>query len=217
MDDDVTPAPERWLPIADWEGLYEASSYGRFRSLPRRTRTGIHGGGVLKLFPGAQGYYMVKLWRNGKSTTRMAHRLIAQTFLGPRPEGLEIRHLNDDKLDNRLVNLCYGTRSENKKDSVRNGIHPNTRQTHCKRGHEFTPENTYSPPGQPTHRVCIACTRSGIKPGAFNRNKTHCKRGHELNAENAYTKRDGGRDCRICRRERVRAREQEKREQAKRL
>jgi len=202
---DATPAPERWLPIRDWEGRYEASSYGRFRSIPRRTRTGVRGGGILKLFPGAQGYYMVKLWRDGKPTTKMAHRLIAQTFLGPRPDGLEIRHLNDNKLDNRLVNLVYGTRSENKLDSVRNGIHPMTRKTHCSKGHEYTPENTYWKPrkGRTPQRVCIKCTRNGIKPGAHNRNKTACKRGHEYNEVNTYTTADGRRDCRVCRRERV--------------
>ncbi len=202
--EDVTPEPERWLPIADWVGLYEASSYGRFRSIPRKTRTGVRGGGVLKLFPGAQGYHMVKLWRDGKPTTKMAHRLIAQTFLGPRPAGLEIRHLNDDKLDNRLVNLVYGTRSENKQDEVRNGRNHHSNKTRCPQGHEYTPENTYYRPSNPNNRVCIKCTRNGVKPGAFNRNKTRCKRGHELNEENTYVKRDGGRDCRICRRERRR-------------
>lgn len=30
-------------------------------------------------------------------------------------------------------------------------------RTHCKRGHEMTPGNTYTPPGQPTWRVCRTC------------------------------------------------------------
>jgi hypothetical protein len=30
-------------------------------------------------------------------------------------------------------------------------------KTHCKRGHEFTPENTYRRPSQPNYRYCRAC------------------------------------------------------------
>jgi hypothetical protein len=36
------------------------------------------------------------------------------------------------------------------------------RQTHCERGHEFTPENTYTwtDSGGGTHRQCRACNRA---------------------------------------------------------
>lgn len=30
-------------------------------------------------------------------------------------------------------------------------------QTHCKQGHAFTPENTYSPPKKPMSRECRRC------------------------------------------------------------
>lgn len=32
-------------------------------------------------------------------------------------------------------------------------------KTHCKRGHEFTEENTYLPPKRPTARECKTCIR----------------------------------------------------------
>jgi hypothetical protein len=41
-------------------------------------------------------------------------------------------------------------------DSVLKGRHNGVRKTHCKRGHEFTDENTYFRDGQ---RHCKACTR----------------------------------------------------------
>jgi HNH endonuclease/NUMOD4 motif len=197
--------PEEWRPIPDWGDLYEASDRGRVRRIVGRNGRGWYDRiTIRKLRVGKQGYYTVQLWRDCKPTTMMVHRLVAQAFIGPRPDGLEIRHLNDNKLDNRLVNLVYGTRSENKKDSVRNGIHPMTRRTRCPSGHEYTPENTYWKPrkGKPPQRVCIKCTRNGIKPGAFNRNKTYCPKKHEYTPENTFVNSKGSRECRTCLRER---------------
>jgi hypothetical protein len=42
--------------------------------------------------------------------------LIALAFLGPRPFGMEVRHLNGIATDNRLENLEYATRSRNIQD-----------------------------------------------------------------------------------------------------
>lgn len=156
--DDVTH--ERWLPIAGWEDLYEVSDLGRVRSLKGRNGWGYYDKvTVLKPRVGKQGYFMVRLWRDGIPTTKMVHRLVAWTFLGPRPKHLEIRHLDDHKLNNQLTNLVYGTRSENKQDSVRNGIHPESNKTHCPYNHEYTPENTYRTPSRPNARFCRKCTR----------------------------------------------------------
>jgi hypothetical protein len=44
------------------------------------------------------------------------HYLVLLVFIGERPEGLEIDHINRNKLDNRLCNLKYCTSSENKKN-----------------------------------------------------------------------------------------------------
>jgi hypothetical protein len=37
----------------------------------------------------------------------MVHDVIAEAFLGPCPEGMEVRHSNGDLLDNRASNLAY--------------------------------------------------------------------------------------------------------------
>jgi len=61
------------------------------------------------------------------------------------------------------------------------------RFTHCRRGHEFTPENTYTQPnGQRTCRICSG--KSARKK------KTHCKRGHPRTPENLTV----GRSCKLC-------------------
>ena len=133
-------------------GVYAGlSAAGRWGYYPKIT--------VLKPRVGVQGYLTVGLWRDGVSQTNMVHRLVARAFYGPRPDDLEIRHLDDDKLNNWVVNLIYGTRRENKLDAVRNGIHDQSRKTHCPRKHEYTEENTYHSPGRPNARWCRKCTR----------------------------------------------------------
>lgn len=125
MNDHPTPpleVAERWLPVVGWEGLYEVSDLGRVRALPRMTATGIHGGRRPELaqFPGSNGYMRVKLSLNGRSKRFMVHHLVTDAFLGPIPRGLVRRHLNDNRSDNRLVNLTFGTYADNAQDAMRN-------------------------------------------------------------------------------------------------
>jgi hypothetical protein len=74
-----------------------------------------------KLKPGTSpgGYLHVSL---GQGNTRTVHSLVAITYLGARPSGYDVRHLNGNKLDNSLDNLSYGTRLENIHDSIRLGV-----------------------------------------------------------------------------------------------
>jgi len=68
----------------------------------------------------SHGYLVVSLW-DGRKYNRTVHSLVAEAFLGPRPQGHEVRHLNDDRYDNRIENLAYGTHSDNMRDAQRNG------------------------------------------------------------------------------------------------
>lgn len=138
---------EEWKPVPGYEDLYEVSTLGRVRR-----------GGRLKRLPiNNQGRRNVGLWRGGKGLTVMVHRLVAETFLGPCPEGLWVCHRDGDCLNNQVSNLYYGSPSDNAKDRVAHGNHFNAEKTHCIRGHEFTPENTYKVPTG--GRRCKACVR----------------------------------------------------------
>jgi hypothetical protein len=59
------------------------------------------------------GLRVVCLFLGGRRSEVVAVRaLVAEAFIGPRPEGLEIGHLNHDRLDCRAENLAYLPRSE---------------------------------------------------------------------------------------------------------
>lgn len=64
------------------------------------------------------GYHGVGLGPHGNKLT---HGLMMEAFYGRLPDGCEVCHNNGNKLDNRLVNLRYGTHSENQLDRSSHG------------------------------------------------------------------------------------------------
>lgn len=101
----------------------------------------------------SRGYLLVRVGR--AINPQPVHRLVMLAFVGPRPEGQEVRHLDGDPTNNRLGNLAYGTPSENSYDAIRHGTHPTASKTHCPAGHAYDEQNTYrSPRGD---RRCRAC------------------------------------------------------------
>jgi HNH endonuclease/NUMOD4 motif len=141
---------ERWLPIAGYEDYYKVSDFGRIQSRPRQGTKG----GVLKPGTKASGHLVVILCANGAKTTRRVHQLVLEAFTGPCPPGLEALHDDGNPANNAWTNLRYGTHTANMRDAVRHGTNRNTAKTHCARGHEFTPENTYT---HGNRRACREC------------------------------------------------------------
>lgn len=122
---------ERWAPVPGY-GRYQVSDQGNVRS--NRTPR-------LKPIP-LRGHLKVNLYYEGSrwATGHYIHRLVADAFV--EGAGPVVRHLDGNPLNNVWTNLAWGTQSDNILDAVQHGTHNNARKTHCKRGHELTPENT---------------------------------------------------------------------------
>lgn len=147
-----------WRPIPGWTGLYEASSDGQIRSLDRLTINGRRvKGRTLKSFPQPKGYQIVVLARDGGRFAFALHRLIAETFLGPKPDGMVTCHNDGDKNNNAAANLRYDTTSANELDKVAHGANTNSNKTHCPQGHPYDEVNTHHRPNQ--GRKCRTCHR----------------------------------------------------------
>ena len=75
---------------------------------------------------------------DGSKQTICVHVLVIEAFVGPRPPGLMVRHLDGDTTNNRAQNLAYGTSADNYADMVKHG-----RQTAAGASHHkavMTPE-----------------------------------------------------------------------------
>lgn len=127
---------EKWLPIPEWEGLYEVSDQGRVLSVRRKL--------IRKLQPDVHDAYLtVNLSRDGTVKKYFVHRLVLLTFVGPCPEGMESRHLNGKPDDNRLHNLKWDTRIANARDKYEHRTVYQHAIEQCPAGHDYNEANTY--------------------------------------------------------------------------
>lgn len=97
------------------------------------------------------------LFHISKGESALAHRFSFEFHVGPIPEGLVIDHLCRNRLCVNPDHLEPVTDEENRRRGAGYGIQ-NGMRDHCKHGHEYTPENTYTDPSKGTVR-CRECAR----------------------------------------------------------
>ena len=120
---------ENWKAVPGHEGVYEVSDHGRVKSLNRTILVTRKGRKIRRRFPGQmisihtdkRGYQRLCLQKAGEVRPVQVSWIVMEAFVGPRPPGQVVRHLDDNKSNNRLSNLAYGTVADNAEDARRNG------------------------------------------------------------------------------------------------
>lgn len=117
---------EVWQDIPDYEGLYQASTYGCIRGLSRirKVREGIFctlEEKILKQSVDTYGYRTVDLCKNGRKTNFKAHQLIAKTFLFNPYNYRCVNHKDECKTNNNVSNLEFCTYLYNNRYGTRSG------------------------------------------------------------------------------------------------
>lgn len=101
---------ELWKQLARWEGIYEISNYGRVKRVDGNNCAKV---GHIMGTSLVNGYPVVRLRYKGRTERNTVHSHVAESFIGPRPLGMQINHINGIRNDNRLENLEYCTPAQN--------------------------------------------------------------------------------------------------------
>lgn len=118
---------EEWKEIPGYEGLYECSNFGKVRTCPIHITTEC-GYYVFsdreEVNQFQRGKYLdVYLVKGPEIKMHRVHKLVLWTFVGFPPDNKPHgRHLDDQKNNNRLDNLAWGSAQENVQDAIRNGV-----------------------------------------------------------------------------------------------
>lgn len=122
---------EIWKDVVGYEKYYSVSNLGNIKIHDSIRRCVLRDGRPWqrvakgKIFKGNinnHGYYSVGFSKNGITKTFSVHSIVANAFIGPRPEGLDINHKNGVKTDNYVSNLEYITRKQNINHAIKIGI-----------------------------------------------------------------------------------------------
>lgn len=118
---DIVRAVE-WREIPGWDG-YRVSNKGVVQSCKGPGPQGILPGQWrdLKPRPAKNGYLYVNPSQNGKAVNVAVHHMVLIAFGFARPDGMEARHANGNRQDNRLENLSWSTHIENERDKIWHG------------------------------------------------------------------------------------------------
>lgn len=123
-----------------------------------------------------------RVW-NGEKHIR-AHWVLLSS---PVPKGMSACHHCDNRACVNPEHIFIGTAKQNAQDMVLKKRHPCLKKTHCKRGHQFTPENTEIDPKG--HRYCRECYRQDLAGGYWSYKRQQERRArNELIRSKALTK-----------------------------
>lgn len=113
---------EEWKAVAECNGEYYVSSWGRVKSLKfgkeRILKPGLIGNG----YPSVDLRYL-----NKKRKIQKIHRLVALAFISNPEKKGDVNHKDGNKCNNHVENLEWMTRKENIQHAWDNGLYESTR------------------------------------------------------------------------------------------
>lgn len=107
---------EEWISVNQYYN-YMISNFGKVLN----TKTGR----ILNPIKSKQGYLKVNLYINGKGKMFYIHRLVAEHFVSGYKDGLQVNHIDGNKLNNVFTNLEWCTVGENSRHAYDCGLKKN--------------------------------------------------------------------------------------------
>ena len=109
---------EIWKDIVGFDGQYQISNNGRYKSVEREVvlkdgRVRVFKSKILKPFISKSGYPTATLSISGKNIKRSVHRLVAETFIENSFNKSDVNHIDGNKENNKVENLEWVSHSEN--------------------------------------------------------------------------------------------------------
>lgn len=166
---------EQWKPVTGYEKWYEVSDTGLIRTTGawRRRKDGTPyrlKPRVLKPSSSKRGGYkrVILYAPESPPKTVLVHREVLRAFSREPSLGEQALHGNGDPQDNRLINLRWGSASDNMYDRARHGTDHNRNKNTCPRGHTLEVPNLQGQKMRLGYRCCRSChqARSDLYNGS---------------------------------------------------
>jgi hypothetical protein len=120
---------EIWKDVIGYEGIYQINKNGDVKSLKRNTPgTFTTIDKIIKKQIDLKGYFVYKLSKNGKTTTKSLHRLIAIHFIENPNNEKCVNHKDGNRLNNDISNLEWCSYSYNSLHGYKNNGRINSRR-----------------------------------------------------------------------------------------
>lgn len=117
-------AMEKWKAIPGYRGVYLVSDHGNVKRVKARKKHPVKDGALSPYRGGRYPIIILHKGNRGLMKCFTVHNLVCKSFIGPRPKGKEVNHIDGDKNNNRLSNLEYISRAENIRHAVNMNLFP---------------------------------------------------------------------------------------------